>query len=101
MPTKPQYTDLLIVGAGPCGLMAACWAAQYSMATRIIDEKATRTQTGHADGMQSRTLEILDSFGIIDPILRQGVSDVDMGYWVCTAGPLESVWGSHNQGSQQ
>ncbi|EAU33553.1 conserved hypothetical protein [Aspergillus terreus NIH2624] len=51
------------------------------MATRIIDEKATRTQTGHADGMQSRTLEILDSFGIIDPILRQGVSDVDMGYW--------------------
>ncbi|GAB1215151.1 hypothetical protein ATERTT37_004337 [Aspergillus terreus] len=24
---------------------------------------------------------ILDSFGIIDPILRQGVSDVDMGYW--------------------
>ncbi|GES63492.1 FAD binding domain protein [Aspergillus terreus] len=51
------------------------------MATRIIDEKETRTQTGHADGIQSRTLEILDSFGIIDPILRQGVSDVDMSYW--------------------
>ncbi|KAL5357549.1 FAD binding domain-containing protein [Aspergillus floccosus] len=51
------------------------------MATRIIDEKKTRTHTGHADGIQSRTLEILDSFGIIESILRQGVSDVDMSYW--------------------
>ena len=53
--------------------MAACWAAQYSMSTQVIDQKAGRTQTGHADGLHSRTLEILDSFGIVDPILKQGV----------------------------
>lgn len=62
--------------------MAACWAAQYNMSTRIIDQKKGRTQAGHADGLHSRTLEILDSFGIIDPILKQGVSDVDECYWV-------------------
>lgn len=78
-----SYIDLLIVGAGPTGLIAACWAAQYSnMSTRIIDKKATRTQTGHADGLQCRTLEILDSFGIVDSILRQGLFGFDECYWV-------------------
>ena len=78
-----SHTDLLIIGAGPAGLMAACWAAQYDMSTRIIDEKSGRTRTGHADGIHSRTLEILESFGVVDPILRQGVHDVEMCYWVC------------------
>ena len=84
MRSSTSYTDLLIVGAGPAGLMAACWASQYSMSTRIIDQKEDRTKTGHADGIQSRTLEILESFGIVDPILKNGVPDVDMSHWVST-----------------
>ena len=82
MASNTSYVDLLAVGAGPAGLMAACWAAQYNMSTRIIDQKADRTQTGHADGLHSRTLEILDSFGIVDKILKQGVSGFDECYWV-------------------
>lgn len=78
-----SHVDLLIVGAGPAGLTAACWAAQYNnMSTRIIEQKAARTQTGHADGLQCRTLEIFDSFGIVDSILRQGVLGFDECYWV-------------------
>lgn len=84
MSSSASYVDLLIVGAGPAGLAAACWAAQYQMSTRIIDQKGNRTETGHADGIQSRTLEILESFGIVDPILRQGIHDVDMAHWVST-----------------
>jgi hypothetical protein len=79
----PSYIDLLIIGAGPAGLAAACWAARYNMSTRIIDQKSGRTKTGHADGLQNRTLEILESFGIVDPILKQGAPEVDMCYWVC------------------
>lgn len=91
MHNSASYVDLLIVGAGPAGLMAACWAAQYDMSTRIIDRKEGRTKTGHADGLQSRTLEILESFGIVDPILKQGVHDVDMCQWV---GSRYSIQGS-------
>lgn len=80
---ETSYNDLLIIGAGPAGLMAACWAAKYDMSTRIIDQKSGRTRTGHADGIHSRTLEILESFGFIDPVLRQGVRDFEMCYWVC------------------
>jgi 2-polyprenyl-6-methoxyphenol hydroxylase-like FAD-dependent oxidoreductase len=53
------------------------------MSTRIIDLKAARTATGHADGIHSRTLEIFDSFGIVDSIIRKGVHEVEMSYWVC------------------
>ncbi|EAW19726.1 putative FAD monooxygenase [Aspergillus fischeri NRRL 181] len=77
----PHTTDLLIIGAGPAGLMAACWASHYNMSTRIIDQKSGRTTTGHADGIHSRTLEIFNSFGLVDPIIRQGVPDVEMCYW--------------------
>ncbi|KAJ5814779.1 Monooxygenase FAD-binding [Penicillium riverlandense] len=76
-----SYVDLLIIGAGPAGLAAACWAARYNLSIQIIDQKSGRTKTGHADGLQSRTLEILESFGIVDPILKQGAPEVDMCYW--------------------
>lgn len=82
MALKTSTTDLLIIGAGPAGLMAASWAGQHNISTRMIDEKPDRTQTGHADGIHSRTLEILDSFGLGDPILRKGVHEVEMSYWV-------------------
>ncbi|KAL4793903.1 FAD binding domain-containing protein [Aspergillus venezuelensis] len=81
MALRTSYTDLLIIGAGPAGLMAACWASQFGISARIIDDKPHRTKTGHADGIHSRTLEIFDSFGIVDPILRKGVMEVEMSYW--------------------
>ncbi|GKZ20865.1 hypothetical protein AbraIFM66951_009184 [Aspergillus brasiliensis] len=81
--TTTSTTDLLIIGAGPAGLMAACWASQYTnMTTRIIDKHPGRTATGHADGIQSRTLEILESFGLVDPIVRKdrgGKVEVEYG----------------------
>ncbi|KAL4951952.1 FAD binding domain-containing protein [Aspergillus filifer] len=81
MALRTSYTDLLIIGAGPAGLTAACWASQFGISARIIDDKPHRTKTGHADGIHSRTLEIFDSFGIVDPILRKGVTEVEMSYW--------------------
>jgi len=74
--------DLLIVGAGPAGLLAACWASQYPISMRIIDKNASHKPTGYADGIHSRTLEILDSFGIVDPIMRLGAQEIEMCYWV-------------------
>jgi phenol 2-monooxygenase len=91
MAFKTSLVDLLIIGAGPAGLMAACWASQYGMSTRIIDAKEHRTETGHADGVHSRTLEILDSFEIVDPIMRRGVYEVEMSYWVSVNGRVAVV----------
>lgn len=82
MAIRSPTVDAVIVGAGPSGLMAACWAAKYDISVRVIDQKPGRTPTGHADGLQSRTLEIFDSFGLVELILKQGVADVESCYWV-------------------
>lgn len=83
--------DLLIIGAGPAGLMTACWAAQFNITTRIIDQKEGRTQTGRADGFQSRTLEILDSFGLAERIQKESVADLEACYWVSATSPSNFI----------
>ncbi|KAF7620889.1 2-polyprenyl-6-methoxyphenol hydroxylase [Aspergillus flavus] len=87
MAKRDSYTDLLIIGAGPAGLMAACWASQYAITTQLIDLKSERTAAGHADGINSRTMEILDSFGLADTVLRQAAGNMDAAYW----GPNEKT----------
>ena len=42
--------DVLVVGAGPAGFMAAVTLARYDVDFRIIDQRAERIQTGHAGG---------------------------------------------------
>ncbi|KXG45467.1 Monooxygenase, FAD-binding [Penicillium griseofulvum] len=73
--------DVLIVGAGPAGLMAATWMAQTGIKAMLIDKKAQRTQVGHADGVESRTLEILDSFGLAESIYRDANLTIDLCLW--------------------
>ncbi|KAH6888537.1 FAD binding domain-containing protein [Thelonectria olida] len=58
-----DHVDVLIVGAGPAGLMMATWMAKCGIKTRIVDKRGTKIFNGQADGLQCRTLEIFDSFG--------------------------------------
>ena len=63
--------DLLIVGAGPAGLMAATWAARCGLNARIIDKRGTKIFNGQADGLSPRSLEILDSLGFADRVWKE------------------------------
>ena len=76
--------DLVIVGAGPAGMMAAAWASRFKMATRVIDRNSKPTAKGQADGLQCRTFEIFDSFGVADYTWKHGFHDTEMGVWVCS-----------------
>lgn len=78
-----SYADLVIVGAGPAGMMAAAWASQFRIVTRVVDKNDTRCMKGRADGLQSRTLEIFDSFGVADGVWKQGFHDIEICTWVC------------------
>ncbi|EMC94079.1 hypothetical protein BAUCODRAFT_124812 [Baudoinia panamericana UAMH 10762] len=76
-----SFTDLLIVGAGPAGLMLAAWASQFNVSARLIDNQAERTGSGHADGLHSRTLEILDSFDVVDGVLKDAYRVNELASW--------------------
>jgi phenol 2-monooxygenase (NADPH) len=43
--------DVLIVGAGPAGCMAASTLARYGIDFRLMDKRAARTQAGHSSGV--------------------------------------------------
>ena len=53
-----NITEVLIVGAGPTGLMMACQLAVHQVSFRIIDKNTTSSQNSGALIVQARTLEI-------------------------------------------
>lgn len=73
--------DLLIVGAGPSGLMAATWAARCGIHARIVDKRGTKIFNGQADGLSSRSLEILDSFGFADRVWKESNHLLEICFW--------------------
>lgn len=62
MTVKHSETDVLIIGAGPAGLMCATWLSRCGIPFRIIDKRSNEIFTGQADGLQCRSLEIFQSF---------------------------------------
>ncbi|KAI5359264.1 putative FAD-binding domain, phenol hydroxylase dimerization domain, Thioredoxin-like superfamily [Septoria linicola] len=74
-------TDVLIVGAGPAGLMASMYLSEHDVPHRIVDISGTRTLNGRSDGFHVRTIEIWDSFGISDRLHKYGVPYGDWGVW--------------------
>ena len=65
-------TDVLIVGAGPVGLLLACELQRCGVAYRIIDKIRDFPKTSRAMGVQPRTMEVLDSLGVAEQVLAQG-----------------------------
>lgn len=67
-----SHLPVLIVGAGPTGLMMANELKRHNIPFRIIDKNAEQTQGSNATWIQTRTLEIFDTIGMIDSFLKIG-----------------------------
>ena len=67
-----QKTKVLIIGAGPTGLMAACQLSRHGIDCIIIDKKQGPTKESRALVLHARTLEIYDQMGIANEALLLG-----------------------------
>jgi 2-polyprenyl-6-methoxyphenol hydroxylase-like FAD-dependent oxidoreductase len=67
--TKPE---VLIIGAGPTGLMMACQLTMHDIPFRIVDKTEDHTTQSRALVIQARSLEILDQMRIAEKAIQRG-----------------------------
>lgn len=78
---SPETTDVLICGSGSAGICAALWLAKLGIPFRVLEARSGPLETGQADGVQCRTVEIFESFGIADPLLRESYHVLELAFW--------------------
>ena len=74
-------TDVLIVGAGPTGLMLANQLARRGLSPLIIDRHAGPARETRALGVQARTLEIYQKLGVVERVLELGKVGTGANLW--------------------
>lgn len=74
-------TEVLIVGAGPTGLMLANQLARRGVRTRIVDRHSGPAQQTRAMAVQARTLEIYAALGVVDQALALGRQAAGANLW--------------------
>ncbi|KAG8966700.1 hypothetical protein FRC03_011448 [Tulasnella sp. 419] len=69
---RESKVDVLVIGAGPAGLMCANGLARAGVNVKIVDKKASKVDCGHADGIQPRSIEVLQSYGLAERLIKEG-----------------------------
>lgn len=73
--------DVLIVGAGPTGLMLANQLGRRGIRTMIIDRHDGPARQTRAMGVQARTLEIYAKLGIAQTAIERGAVTAGVNLW--------------------
>jgi 2-polyprenyl-6-methoxyphenol hydroxylase-like FAD-dependent oxidoreductase len=66
-------SDVVVVGAGPTGLMLACELALGGTAVKVLEERIDTPNITRAFAVHARTLELLDARGLAEELLPRGV----------------------------
>ena len=77
-------TQVLIIGAGPTGLMLANQLGRRGVRALLIDRHSGPAQQTRAMGVQARTLEIYSKLGIAQRALELGVRAHGANMWAQT-----------------
>ena len=77
-----KQSDVVIIGAGPTGLVLALWLTKLRVKVRIIDKSAQPGTTSRALAVQARTLELYRQLDLTDAVLKQGHKVPAVNLWV-------------------
>lgn len=74
--------DIVIVGAGPVGLLLSTCLARWGYKIKHIDNRPEPTLTGRADGIQPRSLDLLRNMGLKRAIMEHEPAKVyEVAFW--------------------
>jgi 2-polyprenyl-6-methoxyphenol hydroxylase-like FAD-dependent oxidoreductase len=78
----PDKYDIVILGAGPAGLMLSTQLARWGYKIKHIDNRPEPTPTGRADGIQPRTLDLLKNMGLKRDLMVHNPARVfEVAFW--------------------
>jgi 2-polyprenyl-6-methoxyphenol hydroxylase-like FAD-dependent oxidoreductase len=73
--------EVLVVGAGPVGLVAALFLQQHGVRVEIVDMHERTTQHSYALAIHPRTLQVLDEAGLSEALIRAGRKLTKVAYY--------------------
>ncbi len=76
-----KKSDVLIVGAGPVGLVAAITLARRGVRVRIIDEAWRSTRHAYALALHPDAMKLLKELELIEPILQEAYRVNSLGLY--------------------
>jgi 2-polyprenyl-6-methoxyphenol hydroxylase-like FAD-dependent oxidoreductase len=74
--------EVLIVGAGPTGLVLALWLTKMGVRVRIVDKAAEPGTTSRALAVHARTLELYRQLDLDGPVVEKGYTVPGARLWV-------------------
>ncbi len=91
-------TEVLIVGAGPTGLVLALWLTHLRIKVRIVDKAEEPGTTSRALVVHARTLEFYDQVGLASEIVGRGLKMEAINLWVSGKKKARVVFGEMGKG---
>jgi 2-polyprenyl-6-methoxyphenol hydroxylase-like FAD-dependent oxidoreductase len=91
-------TEVLVVGAGPTGLVLALWLARLGVRVRLIDKTAEPGTTSRALAVQARTLEFYRQLGFADEVVARGHQTIAVNLWAAGRRASRAVFGELGAG---
>jgi 2-polyprenyl-6-methoxyphenol hydroxylase-like FAD-dependent oxidoreductase len=82
MEDEMKQSDVLIIGAGPTGLVLALWLTELGVKVRIVDKTAEPGTTSRALAVQARTLELYRQLDLTDAVIKHGHKVPAVNLWV-------------------
>ncbi|MDB4996464.1 MAG: FAD-dependent oxidoreductase [Myxococcaceae bacterium] len=77
-----ETTEVLIIGAGPTGLVLALWLVRKGVRVRIVDQAEEPGTSSRALAVVPRTLELYRQLGIADAVVERGLKLAAANMWI-------------------
>jgi 2-polyprenyl-6-methoxyphenol hydroxylase-like FAD-dependent oxidoreductase len=74
-------SDVLIVGAGPTGLVLALWLTKLGLQVRVLDKTEAPGTTSRALAIQARTLELYRQLDLADAVVERAHKVPAVNLW--------------------
>jgi 2-polyprenyl-6-methoxyphenol hydroxylase-like FAD-dependent oxidoreductase len=98
MSGSPLDTDVLVVGAGPTGLVLALWLSRLGVRARVIDKTTGPGTTSRALVVHARTLEQYGQLGLAGALVERGLKVAAANLWVAGRKVARALFGDLGSG---